>query len=570
MSIKSTVDEIIDLTYQLGTDLVIEPTLEFCRLWKLTYLKDKLTALFVLCTVCFVLILSCFLSYKFFIERSSTFTSEVTSGARYTSPKNLLKDPNLSSGMGGVVINGKDSLPQDGKERAVDMYLQSYNGFFEYIGDFFQDYIANTVDPLGHSLTDSSGISFEPVVNKNSKIQFSTGATTFYSAYRYASIFIGIVSPILVLMVVLTGLQVLMTSDNYYSFEKLGQKLTRIAVTVLLIFIGMPLILTGSVMTTNLLNQLILSSGKVTCPSTTEPVTAGSTTNQQGLTCFVQNITQSIKDREIQQADNQPKTVEIDGWDIGTMLKVQGQNFWGFLQILPIILITMFMLILLFVIFIQFVIRYLQIYFLYAIYPIVAVMWYNQSTSKYFSEYWKQLVTLLIQQPVFLLCFVIFGDISQALLQDLQPSNILLFSIYLVFLVSVPQALTARIFGDVFAYQSGQDFSDKMNYAQNKAQSSFTAVKQGGQRLIGSGLKSAPTAVLKTGQLGLAGVTAVARSNPITKIGRATSNFNTSNSQAYSNVQAPSAEQSKTIPSEREKSVEAARKRKSQSQKTRN
>jgi hypothetical protein len=486
MSIKESVNKVTNLVYQLGKEAVIEPIMEFCKTLKLTFAINKLKAVIILLTVFFILSISCFLSYKVFIERNL--------GSNSTSQTQLINLNNSNANGIGGVINGKDSQPDDGKERALDMYLQSYNGFFNYIGDFFEDYISSTVDPLGHSTTDSSGISFEPVINKNSKIKFASGSDVFYSAYRYASILIGIMAPILVLMVVITGLQVLMSKDNHYTFEKLTQKLSRICITAALIFVGMPLLLTSSIMTTNLLNKLILSSGGATCPvEVGQPVST-----KKDLKCFIDTISKRIRNREIisevKVDGNIPKTVEIDGWDVGSMLKVQGQNFWGFLQIAPIIILTLFMLILLFIVFIQFVIRYLQIYFLFAIYPIVAVMWYNQSTSKYFSEYWKQLVTLLIQQPVFLLCFVIFGDISLVLMQNLSPSNMLIFSIYLVFLVTVPQALTARIFGDVFAYQVGQDFSDKANVVGNTMQTGFNSVRRGGGKAIATTANTAANA----------------------------------------------------------------------------
>jgi TrbL/VirB6 plasmid conjugal transfer protein len=494
MSIKESVNKITNLVYQLGKEVVIEPIKEFCKILKSTFAINKLKAVIILLTVFFILAISCFLSYKVFIERNL--------GSNLSFQTQLIDLNNSNANGIGGVINGKDSQPDDGKERAIDMYLTSYNGFFEYIGDFFEDYISSTVDPLGHSNNESSGISFEPIVNKNSKLKFAStnNSGIFYSAYRYASIMIGIVAPILVLMVVITGLQVLMSKDNHYTFEKLTQKLSRICITVALIFVGMPLLLTSSVMTTNLLNKLILSSGGATCP----PIAGQPTSTKKDLKCFIKSITDQIRVDQIKKEGNVPNTVEIDGWDIGSMLKVQSQNFWGFLMIAPMIILTMFMLILLFIVFIQFVIRYLQIYFLFAIYPIVAVMWYNQSTSKYFSEYWKQLVTLLIQQPVFLLCFAIFGDISINLIADIGNPNkagsLLIFAIYMVFLVTVPQALTARIFGDVFAYQSGQEFSNKMNYVGNKAQAGFNSVKQKGEQMVGSGIGKATNTVSKGGK----------------------------------------------------------------------
>jgi hypothetical protein len=495
MSIKETIDKTVNLGYLLGNEVLLQPIITFSSQIKQLYIRDKFKAVIILFTVFIIFGLSCFLSFKVFIERN--FGQNIS-----TQSQSIQGNIGNIRAIGGGTIKGTDSTDIDGKERATSMYLESYNGFFGYIGDFFEDYVSNTADPLGHATTDNSGITFEPIVNKNSTIKFASTANTsiFYSAYRYASILVGIVAPILVLMVVITGIEVLISQNDHNTFGKLTKKLTRICVTVALIFVGMPLLLTSSIMTTNLVNRLILSSGGATCP--VGPGQPPST--KKDLKCFIEKINENIRQKAIPNNGNQPKTVEIDGWDIGSMIKVQGQNFWGFFQIAPIILITAFMLILLFVVFIQFVIRYLQIYFLFAIYPIIAVMWYNQSTSKYFSEYWKQLVTLLIQQPVFLLCFAIFGDISINLIADIgDPSkagSMLIFAIYMVFLVTVPQALTARIFGDVFAYQSGQEFSDKMNYVGNKAQAGFSSVKQRGEQILGAGIGKATNTTSKAGK----------------------------------------------------------------------
>jgi TrbL/VirB6 plasmid conjugal transfer protein len=485
MSIKEMIDKTINLGYLLGNDLVLEPIKTFSSLIKHLYLKDKLKAVIILFTVFIIFGLSSFLSYKIFIERNLGLNTSSQSLSQSLSQSNSQTQTiqsnfdNIRAIGGEGTVKGDKSTDIDGIERATSMYLESYKGFFGYIGDFFEDYVSNTADPLGHATTDNSGITFDPVVNKNSIIKFASTSNTsiFYSAYRYASILIGIVAPILVLMIVITGIELLISQNNHSTFGKLTKKLTRICVTVALIFVGMPLLLTSSIMTTNLVNRLILSSGGATCPAAAGQPPG----SKKDLKCFIETINDNIRKSTIkdhgnnivagEDKGNQPRTVEIDGWDIGSMIRVQGQNFWGFFQIAPIILITAFMLILLFVVFIQFVIRYLQIYFLFAIYPIVAVMWYNESTSKYFSEYWKQLVTLLIQQPVFLLCFAIFGDISINL-----------------------------IAGDVFAYQSSQEFSDKMNYVGNKAQAGFNSVKQKGEQIVGSGIGKATNTVSKGGK----------------------------------------------------------------------
>jgi hypothetical protein len=490
MKVKNTINQSFDAIGKLFREGIFPPIQEFAVDIKKLYLKDKISALVIVMAVFFIVLSSFFISYKFFIEGSFGSLNQSSQISQFASLDSRL---NLDKAIGGNITPSSDT-PEEGRKRAVSNYLDVYNKFFEYLGDFFNDYIGVTQDPLGHSTVSGGSVDFNPIVNKNNKLTFESGSSIFYSAYRYASILLTVVVPILVLLVIIKGFKILISSNNSHEYASLYSSLGRLMTTIILITVGTPLLLTGSVITTNLLNTTILKLSSAICPSGT---TGASKTD---LKCFVLGVSNNLK-----TANGTPENVVIEGWDILGWAKTQSFTFVGFLQSIPVILVTLIMLFLLVVILIQFILRYLQLYFLFCIYPIVTVFWYNESTSKYYSEYWKQIITLLIQQPVFLLCFVIFGDLSLSLLNGspivaFKPENLLIFTIYLAFLATGPQALSARIFGDFSAFASGQNFSDKINFAKTGLQNRGKLIAGGVGATVSGAIGKATNTTTKAGK----------------------------------------------------------------------
>jgi hypothetical protein len=135
----------------------------------------------------------------------------------------------------------------------------------------------------------------------------------------------------------------------------------------------------------------------------------------------------------------------------------------------------------------------LNLYFLFAIYPIVTVFWFNQGTSKFYSEYWKQIITLLIQQPVFLFCFAIFVDMTIGISTNLSSlPNLLIYAVFLGFMTVVPPTLSARIFGDAFAMADHLGFVQSKNYIGQKVQNYKGIATNLAERGTKSTLKNTP------------------------------------------------------------------------------
>lgn len=453
MSFKSNLDSHVKTVYSCFGGAVIAPLLEFSNTWVKVFKENRRNAILIVLGLILLFVFSCFLSFKILIEpyygnasfESVPYSSNISGNDR---------------SVGGISVD-QDNADQ-GKRRAVDTYLTTYSSIFEYVGDFFNDYVGVTVDPSGHSKYSSGSVEFIPSVSPSDKLSFST-ENFLYSTVRYANILLAIVAPILVLLVVITGIEILMNQSNHNLFAKLTSKMTRLVMSGAIIFIITPLLLTGSIMVTNLLNGTILSTGAKAC---------GWESNQTDLKCFFKQTVDSIK-----LAQGGGQQVDVAGWDIVGWAKVQTNNFTGFFAIIPLVIITLIMVILLFVVLIQFVVRYLQLYFLFIIYPIVSVFWFSKETARYYGEYWKQIITLLLQQPVFLLCFVIFADMSTALISDItKPANLLIFTIFLGFLATVPATLTARIFGDVWAMGENLNNSNSRNFIANSIKSAPGAI----------------------------------------------------------------------------------------------
>jgi hypothetical protein len=166
------------------------------------------------------------------------------------------------------------------------------------------------------------------------------------------------------------------------------------------------------------------------------------------ITCQLKTIT-----RKIQNTTGDPSPVTVPSFDTLSLLSTQVNTVSGWLQILPYIVITTIMLVLCFLILIQFVTRYLTLYLLFVLYPVAAVFWFHDATANYYRSYWKQVITFLIYQPIFLITLAIFTDLSQGLASDFTSlPNLLIFTIFLAFLTTVPGSIASRIFADAYAF----------------------------------------------------------------------------------------------------------------------
>lgn len=342
---------------------------------------------------------------------------------------------NLPTGVGGTGNNTE----KEGENQAFQNVKDLITSFTGPLSSSFDSFVFTTVDPTGFSeIQADKSIQFEPSISSDKKLKIGSGSYLF-STMKYSNLFNLIAGGILFLLVVLSGYQI-MTNENGEVLGDVVVRFKRIVVAALLLFGLAPFLLSMSVVATQLVNQQIIGTGNSDCRPN------NSTDTISYSECVLNRVTSKFRDV--------PAKVEIDGWDLGGYINRFIFIASGYFKNIPSVLLFLVILLLLFVILIQFVVRYINLYFLFAFYPIVVVFWAFGSTQNYCREYVKNIVTLLLHQPFFILAFMIFADISAGLVNTtggFELPNLLLYTIFLGALTTIPSMVAARIFGDVSA-----------------------------------------------------------------------------------------------------------------------
>jgi TrbL/VirB6 plasmid conjugal transfer protein len=360
-----------------------------------------------------------------------------------TTNANFKSSLNLQLGVGGSGNN----TSEEGKNQAFFNYNSVVKALISPLYSTFDSFVFTTVDPTGFSeIQSDKSIQFEPSISTDKKLKIGSGSYLF-SSMKYSSLFFGIAGGILLLLVVLSGYQI-MSNENGEILGEVMIRMKQIFVAGLLLFGLAPFLLSMSTVATQLVNQQIVKIQSGDCVGKEVPLDSSPT----GVRTL--SYSECIFDRVTGAFNKIPGIVEIDGWDLGGYINRFIYIASGYFTSIPDLILVLIILILLFVILIQFVVRYINLYFLFAFYPIVVVFWAFSSTQNYCKEYVKQIVTLLLHQPFFILAFMIFTDISAGLVNTsggFELPNLLLYTIFLGALTTMPSMVASRIFGDVSA-----------------------------------------------------------------------------------------------------------------------
>jgi ABC-type multidrug transport system fused ATPase/permease subunit len=254
----------------------------------------------------------------------------------------------------------------------------------------------------------------------------------------------------------------LTSSDNSRVIQGTFGQIVRLIKAVVIMFIA-PFLLSISVVSINLINKEVLAFNNGYCSS--RAIDPDSTENKTLAECAFEKVRVGFMNAnektniytETKQLSKPPEA-QIDWWDIGAYL----QRFWNQFEALgtniPTILLMLIILLLFMVIALQFVARFIQLYFLFALYPVVVCFWCHERTSSFGYSYIRQIATLLLQQPFFLLAFVIFQEVSLNLAGNMWNfSNLLIYAIFLGSLTVIPGSFAGRIFGDVGLFYANQN-----------------------------------------------------------------------------------------------------------------
>ena len=176
-----------------------------------------------------------------------------------------------------------------------------------------------------------------------------------FTTIRYSNVLLAIVAPIMAVLIVMTGLQIIMNSNNSSHYGELSQRIQRLVMCGVMVFLITPALLSFSVMSTQLLNNQILTL----VGTQTNPDCAGK--NKSDTDCIFSSITGQLivktKDPSttIQLIDEsidvngvlttrkipdpESDKVDIPIWDVGRIIVYQARTAGGLVKLLPTIIL---------------------------------------------------------------------------------------------------------------------------------------------------------------------------------------------------------------------------------------
>ncbi len=390
----------------------------------------------------------------------------------------LSKSPELPQKVNtntGIPSNsgGANNTPENGKKTAFEGYKNILLDLISPMEKSFDNFIFQTVDPTGFSEFDGTTGVLTNSISADKKLKFGSGQF-LNTSMKYAWLLTSLVSGLIVLLIVIIGIRA-MTAENSGSINWVSTTFKNLAIAIILLAGIAPALISLSIIATNQINATILSLNGGDCVGTVRLETVGRDSAGTPISyarCSLDKVLTNI-------VGGKPEVVTIDGWDIFGLISRAWYIFSGLFTSLPEIILGVIMLILLFVILIQYVARYIHIYFLAAIYPIVCAFWCFEKTQHYAKEYINQFGVLLIQQPFFLLGFVILSDFSRNMASSSKDiSNMLLYIIFLGALTTLPGALAQKLFGSLLSSPDLQN-THSNNYFNLKARSLRQGVQTG-------------------------------------------------------------------------------------------
>lgn len=287
-------------------------------------------------------------------------------------------------------------------------------------GVVYDNFISYTPDPTGRAtcVVGSSWCSFS--MHPSANIFFPSTNTQIKTTQDLTNLLINIVVPLGFILISMQALNLIVNGENA-SLKHLLIKSFGLLILMLLT----PYILSLSILLCNQLTVLILDDNSLT----------------GFLTAFIDGL-------ESNTSGNAFQDLIMTFLELGNNGSI---NPLSYLYALPVIVsLGLVMLLLLFISF-QFILRFLNLFFLATVYPAALIFGLHPATSGIVKNFWKQWTTFLIQQPVFVLGFVIMHKVLVNMFNEgVTLEALIIFIAMLVFLGSI-NILAARLWGDVYS-----------------------------------------------------------------------------------------------------------------------
>lgn len=325
----------------------------------------------------------------------------------------------------------------------------------------YDNFISYTPDPTGRSSCSAGSAYCTFNATPSGNIIFPSTNTQIKSTQSLTNLLATVVVPVGFILISMQALNLMVNGDS----STLKQLLLR-SFGMLILTMLTPYILSISILLCNQLTVLIL----------------GNTSLTGFLTAFIDGF-------ESSSSSNPFQSLIISFLELGNS---GGINPLSYLYALPVVIsLGLVMLLLLFISF-QFILRFLNLFFLATIYPATLIFGLHPATSGIVKNYWKQWTTFLIQQPVFVLGFVIMHKVLANMFNDgVSLEAIIIFIAMLVFLGSI-NILAARLWGDVYSAVS-QNVSSAIAASELKSTFIDKPISYAGKlSTLGNNLNSTP------------------------------------------------------------------------------
>lgn len=302
-----------------------------------------------------------------------------------------------------------------------NFYLEQIKSSLNSISGVFDNFITLTPDPTGLStctLAESLYCSFGH--GAQSYFDLPTKSAILPSTQAISNKLLVLIIPLGVIMICLESYELIINRQKQRAMNILKKILIALGLIILT-----PYLLSFSILVVNFLSHALLDNSS--------------------LTAFISHFADQLESAPSQNI------FESFFRDILEALDPGGANPISYISALPVMIpLTLIFVLLLFISF-QFIIRFLALYFLAALYPIVIIAFLYERSAHLIRNYLKIWLTFLLQQPVFILGFVLVKEVLFSIFdRGISFEALIIFVGMLIFLASI-NLFVARIWGDAYA-----------------------------------------------------------------------------------------------------------------------
>lgn len=314
-------------------------------------------------------------------------------------------------------VEQQNFFPNTGSE---NFYISQIKNSLQSTSTLFDNFIAFTPDPTGKSRCyKQEGLICELNFLPQASLTFPATNVSMPSTQKIINTLLALVVPFGFILISIQGFNFLVAENT----AELKSFLFRVIGGIVLLIIT-PYILSISIMLVNQLSSFLMGNST--------------------LTEFISKFVESL---ESETPNNLFQELLKNFFELGNN---GGINPLSYLYAIPVIIpLSLIFLLLLYISF-QFILRFLNLYFLSAVYPFTIVFSFHPKTTQIVSNYWKQWTTFIIQQPVFVLGFVIIKEVLFSLFDNGLSLEVMIIFIGLLLFLGTISVFASRLWGDIY------------------------------------------------------------------------------------------------------------------------